>query len=40
MGNLLHGREYRYDHKQSGELLIQKLRAIAFTFEEEEAYTP
>ena len=29
-------REYRYDHRQSGELLIQKLRAIAFTFEEEE----
>ena len=29
-------REYRYDHRQSGELLIQKLRAIVFTFEEEE----
>ena len=29
-------REYRYDHRQSGELLIQKLRAIAFTFEEEK----
>ena len=29
-------REYRYDHRQSGELLIQKLRAIAFTLEEEE----
>ena len=32
-------REYRYDHKQSGELLIQKLRAIAFTFEEEDRLT-
>ena len=32
-------REYRYDHKQSGELLIQKLRAIAFTFEEEDQLT-
>ena len=32
-------REYRYDHGQSGELLIQKLRAIAFTFEEEEQLT-
>ena len=32
-------RESRYDHKQSGELLIQKLRAIAFTFEEEDRLT-
>ena len=32
-------REYRYDHKQSGELLIQKLRAIAFTLEEEDRLT-
>lgn len=32
-------REYRYDHKQSNELLIQKLRAIAFTLEEEDRLT-
>ena len=32
-------REYRYDHRQSGELLIQKLRAIVFTFEEEDRLT-
>ena len=32
-------REYRYDHRQSGELLIQKLHAITFSFEEEEQLT-
>ena len=29
-------REHRYDHQQSGESLIQKLRTIAFSLEEEE----
>ena len=32
-------REYHYDHKQSNELLIQKLRAIVFTFQEEPRLT-
>ena len=32
-------REHRFDHQQSGESLIQKLQAIAFTLEEEEGLT-
>ena len=35
-GNTIKRRELTYNLEQSGELLIQKLRAIAFSFDEEE----